>query len=129
MSERPDGTKKTFESTGEHKNSDQITLHTGVQNGTRRGWLKNGNPPGDPSKAPRCGAKTRSGQPCRAPAMRNPQTGRQTRCKLHGGRATGPRTAEGLEKCRKSNWIHGRRSQEYIAQRRARRLEFQMFRL
>jgi hypothetical protein len=22
----------------------------------RRGWLKNGNPPGDPSKAARCGA-------------------------------------------------------------------------
>ncbi len=27
----------------------------------RRGWLKNGNPAGDPSTAPRCGAKTRKG--------------------------------------------------------------------
>ena len=27
----------------------------------RRGWLKNGNPPGDFNKAPRCGAKTRKG--------------------------------------------------------------------
>ena len=26
----------------------------------RRGWLKNGNPPGDLSKASRCGAKTRA---------------------------------------------------------------------
>ncbi len=27
----------------------------------RRGWLRNGNPPGDLSKAPRCEAKTRRG--------------------------------------------------------------------
>ena len=26
-----------------------------------RGWLKNGNPPGNPDNAPRCGAKTRAG--------------------------------------------------------------------
>ena len=36
---------------------------------TRRGWLKNGNPPGDFSKAPRCGAKTRRGTPCQCRAM------------------------------------------------------------
>jgi class 3 adenylate cyclase len=28
-----------------------------------QGWLKHGNPPGDPSTAPRCGAQTREGRP------------------------------------------------------------------
>ena len=56
----------------------------------RRGELRNGNPPGDFSKAPRCGAKNRRGSPCRCPAMRN------GRCRLHGGLSTGPTTAEGV---------------------------------
>src|SRR5215831_21245292 len=55
----------------------------------RRGSLKNGNSPGDFSKAPRCGAKTRKGTACQSPAMRN------GRCQLHGGKSTGPRTPEG----------------------------------
>lgn len=38
----------------------------------------------------RCGARCRDGHACRAPA-----NGRGGRCKLHGGRSTGPRTAEG----------------------------------
>lgn len=51
-----------------------------------RGWLKHGNPPGDPSKAPRCGARRKyDGQPCQAPGMKN------GRCRLHGGKSTGPR--------------------------------------
>src|SRR5713101_5571962 len=37
------------------------------------GHLQHGNPAGDPSTAPRCGAKTRSGKKCCAPAMRNPK--------------------------------------------------------
>lgn len=49
----------------------------------RRGWLKNGNPPGDFSKAPRCGAKTRKGTPCQGPAMAN------GRCRMHGGKSLG----------------------------------------
>jgi len=49
----------------------------------RRGWLKNGNLPGDYTKAPRCGAKTRRGTSCRCPAMAN------GRCRLHGGKSTG----------------------------------------
>jgi len=67
----------------------------------RRGWLKNGNRPGDPQGARRCGAKTRRGTACQAPAMPN------GRCRLHGGRSTGPRTAGGLERCRTVNWKHG----------------------
>jgi hypothetical protein len=53
----------------------------------RRGWLKNGNPPGDFTPAARCGAKTRQRTPCPGPAMRN------GRCRMHGGASTGRRTA------------------------------------
>ena len=84
----------------------------------RRGWLKNGNQPGDPGTAPRCGAKTRRGNACEAPAMPN------GRCRLHGGKSTGPRTAEGLERCRQASWKHGRYCQEALAEsKRVRELE------
>jgi hypothetical protein len=72
----------------------------------RRGWLKNGNPPGDFSAAPRCGAKTRRATRCQCPAMKN------GRCRLHGGLSTGPRTPEGLERSRRAGWVHGARSRE-----------------
>jgi hypothetical protein len=43
--------------------------------------------------APRCGARSkRTGKPCQGAAMPN------GRCKLHGGKSTGPRTPEGLER-------------------------------
>lgn len=85
-----------------------------------RGVLKHGNPAGDPSTAPRCGARTRNGGACRAPAMQNPKTGRYTRCRMHGGASTGPRTREGLDRCRKARWKHGRRSAGAIATQRRR---------
>jgi hypothetical protein len=62
--------------------------------------------------SPRCGAKCRDGHPCKGPAML------AGRCRIHGGRSTGPRTAEGLERSRKANWRHGLRSALYIGQRR-----------
>jgi len=65
------------------------------------GSLNNGNPQGNPNSAPRCGAKTRKGTPCKAPAMKN------GRCRFHGGKSTGPRTPEGLERSRKANRKHG----------------------
>src|SRR6185312_5637173 len=37
----------------------------------RSGPLRNGNPRGNPNLAPRCGARTRQGCPCKGPAMRN----------------------------------------------------------
>ena len=74
--------------------------------------LRNGNPQGNPMNAPRCGAKTRKGTPCRAPAMAN------GRCRMHGGKSTGPRTPEGLERSRKANFKHGHYSAESIAARR-----------
>src|SRR5438477_3312048 len=52
--------------------------------------------------APRCGARSkRTGKPCRGAAMPN------GRCKLHGGKSTGPRTPEGLERSRRANWNTG----------------------
>jgi hypothetical protein len=62
--------------------------------------------------APRCGARSkRTGKPCQAAAMRN------GRCKLHGGKSTGPRTMEGLERSRRANWKHGHFSREAKAER------------
>jgi hypothetical protein len=55
---------------------------------------------------PRCGARTRRGTPCQAPAM---PTGR---CRLHGGTSTGPRTAKGLERLRKAKTTNGLRTAE-----------------
>jgi hypothetical protein len=52
--------------------------------------------------APRCAARSkRTGKPCRGAAMPN------GRCKVHGGKSTGPRTPEGLERSRRANWKHG----------------------
>jgi hypothetical protein len=29
------------------------------------------------------------------------------RCRMHGGKSTGPRTQEGRERCRRAKWKHG----------------------
>jgi len=63
-------------------------------------------------KAPRCGAKTRKGTPCRAPAMRN------GRCRLHGGKSTGPRTPEGIERIKRAHLKHGQYTKDAIASRK-----------
>ena len=77
----------------------------------RRGWLKNGNRPGDFSKVPRCGAKNRRGTGCQCPAMPN------GRCRLHGGLSTGPKTPEGIERIKQAVTKHG----AYAKQARAER--------
>jgi hypothetical protein len=51
----------------------------------------------------RCEARTRNGTPCQRPG--NKINGR---CKLHGGRSTGPRTAEGIARLAASKATHGR---------------------
>ena len=79
------------------------------------GRLRNGNPSGNPHLAPRCGARTRAGTACRAPAMRN------GRCRMHGGASTGARTAEGRQRCAEANWRHGARSRAVAEQRREMR--------
>ena len=55
---------------------------------------------------PRCGARTRLGAGCKAPAMPN------GRCRMHGGSSTGPRTAEGLARMRKAKTRHGQHAEE-----------------
>ena len=73
------------------------------------GPLRNGNPRGNPHAAPRCGAHTRTGGACRQPAMAN------GRCRLHGGRSTGPRTEAGRAALAASHTTHG----QYGAEARA----------
>src|ERR1044072_3745310 len=87
----------------------QATRHGG------RGRLKNGNRAGTPDNAPRCGAKTRRGTPCRSAAMPN------GRCRMHGGCSTGAKTPEGIERIRAARTKHGRYSAASIARRRAAR--------
>jgi len=42
---------------------------------------------------------------------------------MHGGKSTGPRTPEGLERSRKANWKHGKFSEVAIAERRQAAIE------
>jgi len=74
--------------------------------GSGRGWgrLRHGNPGGDLTKVVPCGAATRAGTACRQPAMQN------GRCRLHGGKSTGPRTAAGLARSRAARLRHGART-------------------
>lgn len=74
-----------------------------------RGRLRNGNPSGDYTNAPRCGARARHGTACRQPAMRN------GRCRMHGGLSTGARTPEGKARAASASLVHGFRSAESLA--------------
>ena len=51
--------------------------------------------------APRCGARTRNGNPCGAPAIRG-----KARCRMHGGKSPGRPV------------IHGRYTQAALARKR-----------
>lgn len=62
--------------------------------------------------AKKCLAKTRKGTLCQSPAMKN------NRCRLHGGKSTGARTKEGLEKVMKANLKSGFYTKEEIANRK-----------
>ena len=57
--------------------------------------------------SPRCGARTRSGDPCRSPAVRA-----RTRCRMHGG-AQGSGAPKGNRNARK----HGLFTAEALAER------------
>lgn len=63
----------------------------------------------DVSQAKQCGAKTRSGAPCKSA----PVTGRR-RCRMHGG-AAGSGAPSGS---RNGNYKHGRYTAEMVAARR-----------
>jgi hypothetical protein len=61
---------------------------------------RRGNP--DLHLSPRCGARTRAGCPCRAPAIHG-----KLRCRMHGGRSTGPRTEAGRARIAAAHTTHG----------------------
>jgi hypothetical protein len=65
--------------------------------------------PGQPRRAARCGTRTRSGTPCRSPAV----TGRR-RCRMHGGAAG----SGGPKGPRNGNYKHGQYTAEAIAWQR-----------
>lgn len=62
---------------------------------------------------PKCGAKTRKGTPCQAPAAWDEyRCGiANGRCRMHGGWSTGPRTEEGIRhisEAQKQRWAKWR---------------------
>ena len=73
--------------------------------------LRNGNPRGNPNAAPRCGAKTRAGCPCRSPAMKNGRcpSGQAREQAPHGGASTGP-SAEGRARIAAARTTNGLRT-------------------
>ena len=68
------------------------------------------NTPLFPVRRP-CGAKSRSGHPCKNWSMAN------GRCRFHGSLSTGPRTERGIEAIRKAHFKHGRYSSTIIKRR------------
>ena len=60
-----------------------------------------------------CFAKTRSGTLC----QKHPIVGK-TRCRLHGGLSTGPKTQEGKSRSIAAHWKHGRRSKAFVERRK-----------
>ena len=61
----------------------------------------------------RCAAKTRRGTACQKPPLRG-----KTRCRLHGGLSTGPKTPEGKARIAAAQWKHGRRSKAFTEARK-----------
>ena len=94
----------------------------------RLGWLRHNNRAADPRilrLAPRCTARRKHDkQPCGNPAVSG-----STVCRMHGGKSKGPKTAEGLARCRKAAWKHGKRSVKHREYRREMRAFLQQTRL
>ena len=61
----------------------------------------------------RCRAKTRRGTACQRPANK-----RNGRCRLHGGRSIGPKSAEGRAKIAAANTTTGQHTKAMIARRK-----------
>src|ERR1700737_4952557 len=70
-------------------------------------------------KAQRCGARNRSGNPCRSPVVKG-----KRRCRMHGG-ALGSGAPKGA---RNGNYKHGRYTEEVQATRRWLREATQLLR-
>ncbi len=70
-----------------------------------------------PHAKAQCGAKTRAGTPCKNRGMPN------GRCRMHGGKSTGPKTMQGIERIRQARRKHGR----YSAKEREERHSIRLF--
>ena len=57
----------------------------------------------------RCLAKTRKGTACKNPVVTD-----RNRCRMHGGRSTGPGTPEGQARSIAARTKHGRRSRAHV---------------
>jgi hypothetical protein len=55
----------------------------------------------------------RTGVQCRAPAIKN-----KTKCQMHGGKSTGPRTPEGRARIAAAHLVHGHETRQARAERR-----------
>lgn len=80
-------------------------MHTGS-------YDKQSNIPSMIVKQNLCLARTRSGSNCTKAPIKG-----KTRCRLHGGLSTGPRTAEGKARIAAAHWKHGRRSKKFVEMR------------
>lgn len=72
-------------------------------------------------QAKKCGAKSKRNNhlPCKNAAMKN------GRCRMHGGKSTGPKTEEGKKKAAAANLKHGQYTNAAIAERRRMRMMMQ----
>jgi len=60
-----------------------------------------------------CTARSkRTGHQCRAAALKG-----KTKCQFHGGRSTGPKTAEGRQRCAEAKTVHGRETRKARTER------------
>lgn len=72
--------------------------------------LDDAGKPLPPAARPACGAKTRSGGTCGKKVIPG-----KTRCRHHGGKSTGPRTAEGrahIAEAQRKRWAMFRRERD-----------------
>lgn len=70
----------------------------------------------------RCTAKSkRTGQQCGAPALRISKT---QKCRIHGGKSTGPKTDAGIQRIREANITSGNETKEAREERSRKNLWF-----
>jgi hypothetical protein len=62
----------------------------------------------------RCQATNRRGEQCSKTAIRNKSV-----CRFHGGKSTGPRTEEGIERVRQANTRTGVYAKEFVKESQA----------
>jgi hypothetical protein len=73
-------------------------------------------------KCLRCTAKSkRTGKQCGAPALRTSKT---QKCRIHGGKSTGPKTEAGIQRIRESNTTSGKETKAAREERSQKNLWF-----